>query len=1482
MADASEVVFAHHHPSDCPELPEPEPGLGPESLTGSCPVVGIGASAGGLEAFTQLLKNLPPDTGMGFVLVQHLDPHHESILAELLAVHTEMPVSQATQGTKVEPNRVYIIPPNTAMAIQKGMLRLTLRSNERVRHLPIDYFLCSLAEDQKGRAFGVILSGSASDGTVGLKAIKAVGGITFAQDSTAQFESMPRSAVAASAVDFILPPDAIARELAGIARHSYLDPASPDVPVDDGPVLLAILALLRDVKGADFTHYKRPTITRRLARRMALRQKNDAESYLNLLGQDPGELSALLDDLLINVTEFFRDPDTFEILAKSVFPAILKDRKPENTIRIWVAGCSTGEEVYSIAICLLEYLDHSGLSFPIQIFGTDISDRAIDHARQGKYAETINSVVSPERLTRFYVRLDDGRYQIARSIRDLCLFSRHDLTQDPPLSRMDLISCRNVLIYLGSILQRRVISTFSYALQPTGCLMLGNSESLGSLTEHFVALDLDHKIYTRNLRVAQLGSAFGSQHSPHFTARQSAPLKKDDVVAILDREADRQISEDYGPGSLLLDASYQVIKFRGNVGNYIAPSTGTASLDVFKLIREDLVVSLRQVITEAARTNRVARKEHASVKLEDRVDKINLVARPISKLSPELYFLVSFEETAQQGSREANQMGQTTLVGSTDLADELASTRVYLQSLIEDLRTVNEEAQSANEELQSTNEELQTAKEELQSSNEELTTTNAEMKSRNAELGLVNNDLLNLLSSMQVPVVMLNKDLRIRRFTPLAEQALNLIPTDVGRPISDLKPRINVPDLEQLLAKVIYSLQAMEQEVQDQEGRWYSMRINPYRTADNRVEGAVMQLLDIDELKQTVEAAEHARIYSETIFETVREPLVVLDSELQVKTANQSFFDTFTTSAENTLSQSIFELANRQWDSPNVRRLLEEIRASGQTQLQDVEIEHQLGPEGFRTFQLNARLLKRQDGMGQILLALEDVTDRKRAAEAKYRRLFETAKDGILIIDAASGKITDANAFVLDLSGYRREELIGSRFWAKGPLANLPKGREALNRLLTEESVRFPDVPLKAKGGQNIEVEAIGNVYSEGTKQVIQFNIRDITERKHFERQLRQTAKLESLGLLAGGVAHDFNNLLTSIMGHASLLLEAAPFSSPDREQLREILKASQRAADLTRQMLAYAGKGRYVIKLVDLSEMVEEISALVKSSIPKAVDVELKLAKGLPQIKADSAQMQQLVMNLVINAAEAIGEGHVGVVRVTTSQQQFDDEFIKLYYSADGLKPGTYVILEVSDTGSGMDEATKAKIFDPFFTTKFTGRGLGLSAALGIVRGHEGAIRLYSVPGRGTTFRVLFPASLSRETTQLSEIKAVDLHGTGLVLVVDDEEMVQRVAVAALLRHGYKVLTAPNGAIAVQIVRERGAELALIVLDLMMPVMGGEEALAHIQESHPEIPVILSSGYDYGQTEGLSGETRLAGFIQKPYTAQQLLEIVKSKIVSL
>ncbi|MGH9850237.1 MAG: chemotaxis protein CheB [Blastocatellia bacterium] len=673
------------------------------------PVAGIGASAGGLEAFRRLLEHLPTDTGMAFVLVQHLDPAHESILAELLSKSTRMPVSEVADGLAVEPDHVYVIPRNTNMAIAQGALRLLPREATRGQHRPIDFFLRSLAEEQSNRAIGVILSGTASDGTLGLEAIKAEGGITFAQDEkSAKYDGMSRSAVAAGCVDFVLPPHRIAEELARLASHPYvgaagaarLDELSPaDEPeVGGGDSFNRILQLLRKATGVDFSHYKSNTVRRRIRRRMALHKLDELEDYAGYLRNHQEEVGNLYQDILIRVTSFFRDPETFEALKEEVFPGLVKQRASDEPLRVWVIGCSTGEEAYSIAIAFLEFAGDRAEHIPIQVFATDLNDAAIERARTGIYPPSLTNDVSPERLRRFFVK-NDGGYQVSKPIRDMCVFARQNVVTDPPFSRIDLVSCRNLLIYLEPVLQKKVIPALHYALKPSGSLLLGASETVGSFTDLFKLEDRKHKLYSKKPGLSRMQFIYTpGAHSMEKVEADRKTVRAGEVVAIefdAQREAERILLQKYAPASVLVDADGEILQFRGSTSPYLEAPSGKATHSLLKMAREGLLAPLRAALHQAKKNDRPVRKEGLRVKFNGHTRDFNLEIIPIKSLTTnERNFLALFEPAAptpQPKSEEAGATGgargakrqSVEKESEAQLRQELQATREYLQSVIE-------------------------------------------------------------------------------------------------------------------------------------------------------------------------------------------------------------------------------------------------------------------------------------------------------------------------------------------------------------------------------------------------------------------------------------------------------------------------------------------------------------------------------------------------------------------------------------------------------------------------------------------------------------------------------------------------------------------------------------------------------------------------------------------------------------------------------
>src|SRR5579872_1883073 len=854
---------------------------GQEKPRNGFPVVGIGASAGGLEAYTALFKALAPDLGMAYVLVPHLDPARESAYTQILRRTTSMPVLQIADAMEIRPDHVYVIPPNCELAIEGTKLRITDREAPRAVRATIDVFFRSLAAERGSNAIGVVLSGTASDGTQGLTAIKGEGGITFAQDTlSAKYDGMPASAIAAGCVVFVLPPEEIARELARVGNHPYVTGTLPGTAGEDtsAEALMAqIFRLLLRATRVDFSEYKPPTIGRRIHRRMVLHKVERLADYVALLQRDRNEVNQLYQDLLINVTSFFLNPDAFEALKQTVYPAIVEARNPSAPLRIWVPGCSTGEEAYSHAISLVEYLAEERADVPLQIFGTDLSETAITRARSALYKESIEADISPARLRRFFHKTDGG-YQISKAIRDLCIFSTQNIFSDPPFSRMDLVSCRNVMIYLSQSLQKRVIPIFHYALNPAGFLMIGNTEGLlGAGSELFDMADKKQKIYRKKMVATPVTFGFGvgpADHEAGVSEMPATPKPAEPMRAPLEvqREADRLLLTRYAPPAVVVNDALEILQSRGRTGSFLELAPGKASLNLLKMARPGLLFEVQSAIEQARNSGLETERRNVRVEGNGGAHFTHLRVVPFrTPVQDQHSYLVVFEPVDDLHQPESSPHDAEPLTESeraekdkqiAQLRQELSATKEYLQSIIEmheatneELQSANEEVQSGNEELQSTNEELQTSKEELESSNEELHTVNEEMQHRNELLTLVNNDLTNLLNSVNLPMLMVSSDLSVRRFTPQATHVLGLASSDVGRPVPRLKLKVDVRHLEQMMLDVMQEVQPRQQSVQDDEGKWVTLRLTPYRTQDNRIDGVVLTVLD----RNAPEDAENAR-----------------------------------------------------------------------------------------------------------------------------------------------------------------------------------------------------------------------------------------------------------------------------------------------------------------------------------------------------------------------------------------------------------------------------------------------------------------------------------------------------------------------------------------------------------------------------------------------------------------------------------------------
>jgi len=946
-------------------------------------VVGIGASAGGLEALGELVKHVPLEH-MAFVVVQHLSPHHESVLTQLLSRTSKIEVATATNGTRVTPNHVYVIPPNTDLALLNGVIHLLSPPGGDRPRLPIDHFFRSLAQDMGSSAIGIILSGTGTDGTLGLRAIKEGGGLAFVQDpSSAKYDGMPRSALASGYADFCLTPMAIGQELARISKRpeALKRPKPPNRTARMQEQIVRLFLLVRSAFGNDLTRYKPSTVERRIERRMTLHRIGKLDEYVKYVESNPDELHALYKDMLIAVTNFFRDPVAFEALKSRIFPKILDGKDGQSAIRIWIPACATGEEAYSVAISLIEFLGDRLPDKRVQIFGTDVDEDSIQTARRGVYHQNIELDVSPERLGRFFVK-KDGDYQISRRIRDMVVFSKQNLLRDAPFSRMDLVSCRNFLIYLQPSAQKKVLSILHYALGAPGYLMLGTSETVGDAPDLFSLVDRKNKMYAKRhtAKVPTLDeimsvSGYVERIEPGSALRPAVSLQA---------LADRKILEVYGPPGVLINENLDILHFRGHTGPYLDPSPGSASFSIMRLARPELHIELTRSIQEAFGGDKRVATE-VKFREGEKVSAVRLDIVPVQEPETKTRcLLVSFmkleppEDLLPAPVAESETDQRVIALGKRmqELEWELKATKEYLQSTIEDkesaneeLKSANEELQSANEELQSANEELETSREEMQSSNEELTTVNEELQNRMAELSQTNDDLHNVLVGLDSPTIIVGMDLRVRRYTASAERVLDLAPADVGRSISFLDGFTGL-DTRARVHQVIETLVTVEDEVVCRNQHWYSLRVTPYKTLDHSIRGAVVTLTDIDVRKRSAELVRDVGQYAGKFLAAIHHPLLIMDGRLRIIWANEAFYSTFQAVSEETVGNIFPAAAPLGIDSQVLERLEQTVR-TGQP-FRDLPVSIRLPNEGKRSVKLGASRVPLPTDSVLVLVSIEE------------------------------------------------------------------------------------------------------------------------------------------------------------------------------------------------------------------------------------------------------------------------------------------------------------------------------------------------------------------------------------------------------------------------------------------------------------------------------------------------------------------------------
>lgn len=1400
------------------------------------PVVGIGASAGGLNALSELLRHLPVDTGMAFVVVQHLSPGQESLLGDLLARTTRMPVMTVTDGQAVAANQVYVIPPKVQMTIAQGRLHLEMGDPHQLRGRTIDRFFESLAIDQKAKAIAIVLSGSNDDGARGVRAIRAEGGIVFAQKlESAEFAEMPAAAIATEQVDFVLCPTAIAAELVKLKSHPYLRTASlPDLeiatltplPEDE---LTTVFRLLQRQTKVDFANYKSTTFQRRLRRRMALQKCLTLGVYIQHLYEHPGEVQALYQDVLITVTSFFRDPDVFAALQEKVFPHLLEQPTAPANIRLWVPGCATGEEVYSLAICLLESIQTRLMNPTIQIFGTDINEEAIEIARTGLYRENQLENVSADRRYRFFNEVDGG-YQIKKGLRELCIFARQDLSSDPPFSEIDLLSCRNVLIYFKPTLQKRVLSVFHYSLKSTGFLVLGNSESLGETTELFEPLNTPAKIYTKRSVPSRLTFDFVSSYYPReVSLDQRRGLSVAMNRSNLQQWADQIILSRFGPSGVIVNEQLDILQFRGDTSPYLRIPAGEPSYQLLKMIRPSLLIDLRVTIEEAQQLGIAIRRSGIQIQDLSGFAEATLIIEVIpfhTSAALERYYLVLFDRelteappatvesldpgTGEEGDPEIRRLRQEL----ANLRQELLDTQTLLQLTVEEkestnqqLIAANEEILSSNEELKSTNEELQTAKEEIQSANEELKTTNEELHHRNIEFCQANDDLLNLISNVNIPILMLSEDLCIHRFTPSAQSVFNLIPSDVGRPIGDLRFGILNVDLETLVSEVLTTLNPVEREIQDQQGHWFMLRIRPYRTVENRIMGAIVALVDIHNLKQSEQQLQQVQ----------RELQLELDTMKRVQDLGLQWFTSLDLELVlNQLLDTAIQLLNGEM---------------GNIQLYDAS-------QGI------LRIVAHRGFDGAFLDYFREVSGGGstcgRALRSGQRVMVEDVEiDPEFMphraVMAAAGVRAVQSTPIMDRQG----QLLGvMSIHFRQP--HRPSERE-----LWMLDLYMPMVSTM-----------ISLALAQCDRQVLQN-----------QAQIAEAANLSKDEFLAM-LSHELRTPLASISTWAQLMAQG----KLDRGQMQEAITSIRESARIQTKLIEdLLDVSRIVQQRFEIAPEPCDLWALLHQAIaqmsPQIAQKELQLETDIPPcsipLLLDRTRMLQVFTNLLNNAIKFTPEGGAIAVRLRELPTQTQ--------------------IEIADTGVGIAPQQLPHIFERFrqadssITRQSGGLGLGLFLVHWIMERHGGTVMVESVgEGRGCTFTLTLPKGKTALAIPLEKPPPPcpsSLAGVHVVLIEDDLPTIM-VMTLALEEVGIIV----NAVRSADEARKQIAQALpdLIVSDIGLPDVNGYELIRQIRglprEQGGQIPAIALSGYADQRSITMALEAGFQLHLSKPVDLDALV----------
>jgi two-component system CheB/CheR fusion protein len=1421
------------------------------------PVVGIGASAGGLEAALDLFKAMPPDSGMAFVLILHLPPDRESLIADILASRTKMVVLQVQDGMAVEANHVYVIRPGHTLTIKDGALHLGECVEKPGHSRPVDDFFKSLAEEQRERAICVLLSGMGSNGTAGAQAIKAVGGLGIAQDpDSAKFPSMPRHLIESGYADFVLRPEDMPEVLLRYAEHPYARgrPRGDSALPDHRPHISEILTLLRARTRQDFSGYKRPTLLRRIERRMGLNQITSLPEYVKLLRKTTAEISLLADDLLIHVTGFFRDVEAWEALRERVIEPLVARREGDAPVRCWVTACSSGEEAYTLAMLLTEAMEKQGKQLDIKVFATDMADRSLAHARSGIYPGGIEAEIAPARLTRFFDK-EDAVYRVKRSLRERVVFAPQNVLQDPPFSRLDICTCRNMLIYLEPAMQRRLLLLLHFGLREDGVLFLGSSETVGPAEELFEPLDKKKRIFRR------IGpTRHGAVEFPLLPAGRGAEREPQEgraaFKATIGQITNKALLDRYTPPAVTVDRNHRIVFFHGDTSPYLSQPSGEPTHDLLAMTCEGLRGTVHTAMSKAALQGEIATARDGVIETAGGPRRIQVTVAPLENRAAPGYFLVTFEERAEEPQESA--VSALNLDGGGQLEGEVRRLRSELQATVETLQAANEEmkasteeATSINEELQSTNEELETSQEELQSLNEELTTVNAQLQSKMEEQEATSNDLTSLLSSTDIAVIFLDTRFRIRRFTPAVKDLLELIPSDVGRPVSDLRKKFADPSLLEDARAVLDTLIPVEREISSESGRFYVRRVLPYRTSDYRIEGVVLTFVDITDRKRAEEEVELGQRLFKRMVEASPDRVFIYDVEAARTTFVSGPSSDVTGSAgvdlEGVSDLTITRMVHPS-DAPQVAEHMQGLRDLPDGRVYEFDYRSLLRDGGHRCIHARSTVFARGDDgrVREVIMVLHDVTERRRAeedlraSEERFRLLIEGAKDFAMLMMDPGGRIMSWNAGAERVLGFSAADAIGE----SSALIFTPEDRAAgvPERELEEarETGRAIDERWHVrKAGERFWGSGVTTALRElgGALRGFVKVLRD--ETPHRQAELERDALLEReqaarrdmeaamrvRDQFIATISHELRTPLSAILLWTKLLRRG----TLGLDRLEEGLAVIERSAEAQRQLVddlldtsrIKSGKLRLEMLDTDLTSLTQAAMATIApTAVVKGVELEADLGDGVGAVWADPDRLRQVIWNLLANAVKFTPAGG----RVRVELKRLDAE----------------VELRVIDTGQGFDPGLADQIFAPFIqadsasTRVHGGLGLGLAISKELVELHGGKISAESAgQDQGATFIVRLPlpdarrGASARSGGALSSASEVALRGARILLVEDSQET--RDALAMLLRaQGAEVTAVSSAAAALEAYEQQSPNL--IVSDIGLPAEDGYALIRKIR----------------------------------------------------